>query len=53
MSEQCERTSEQTNEWPSTLHIHFMPFLPKVQRWLADGVSGGDDGGGAQWDGIV
>ena len=52
-SEQCEQTSERASEWPSNLRVYFMPFLPIVQRWRTDGVSGGDDGGGAQWDEIV
>ena len=53
MSEQCERMSERTSKWPSTLRVDFMPFLPKEQRWRTGGGSSGDDGGGAQWDEIV
>ena len=32
MSERCERTSERTSEWPSTLRVHFIVILPTVER---------------------
>ena len=62
-----ERTSEQTSPaLYASISGHFYPecrggglavamavAMAAVQRWRTDGVSGGDDGGGAQWDGIV
>ena len=38
MSERCERTSEQTSEWPSTLRIDFIVFQPTV-TWYDDAIS--------------
>ena len=49
MGERCERTSERMSEWPRTLRVDFMPFLPKVQRGRTGGGSVGDDGGSAQY----
>ena len=31
MSERCERTSERRSEWPSTLRVDFISFLPNVR----------------------
>ena len=31
MSERCERTSERTSEWPSTLRVDFIVILPNVR----------------------
>ena len=41
----CERISE----WPGTIRVDFMPFLPRVLWWR----TGGGEGGGAQWDEII
>ena len=52
ISEQCERTSERTSEWPSTLLVVFMQFLPKVQWWRTGGGSGDANGDGAVHGGM-
>ena len=31
LSEQCERTSEQRSEWPSTIRVDFISFQPTVE----------------------
>ena len=33
MSERCERTSERTSEWPKTLRVVFVSFLPRAHRY--------------------
>ena len=33
MSERCERTSERTSEWPSTLRVDFVSFQPRAHRF--------------------
>ena len=33
MSKQCERTSERTSEWPSTLRVDFVSFQPRAHRF--------------------
>ena len=46
MSERCERMSERTSEWPSTLRVDFIQFWPTVRWWVVvkDGDTDGDIG---------
>ena len=48
-----EHSSKRTSAWPSTLHVNFMPFLPRMQWWRTGGGSIGGNGSSVQWDEIV